>query len=99
MMVFMVKHVKWPGKLSRGRDLPKRMKLKSNTQMPATPPVGFGDLILPFKPFWFFVIIWATGGEVRPTFPRVRQRLNCHGLQEITQYSRTTNKLKQQPFS
>jgi hypothetical protein len=32
-------------------------------------------------------------------YPLIRQRLNCHGLQEITQYSRTTNKLKQQPFS
>jgi hypothetical protein len=35
--------------------------------------VACSDLILPVKPFWFFVIIWVTGGEVRPTLPRVNR--------------------------
>jgi hypothetical protein len=42
----------------------------ATAELKARSRVACSDLILPVKPFWFLIIIWATGGECNEHSPR-----------------------------
>jgi hypothetical protein len=42
----------------------------NQSQLEGAAAVACSDLILPVKPFWFLIIIWATGGECNEHSPR-----------------------------